>query len=110
MRKTSMGGAPPGVSMVVRGGNEAGNIAPLIAEIAARLDKGVSFEIIYVNDGSSDRTESELTLLMASRPWLRQIKHQSSCGQSAAAHTGGRHARPPVIVAPRGHGQHDPAV
>jgi glycosyltransferase involved in cell wall biosynthesis len=109
MSKTSIGGAPPAVSIVVPVRNEAGNIAPLIAEIAARLDKGVSFEIIYVNDGSSDRTESELTLLMASRPWLRQIKHQSSCGQSAAVHTGVRHARAPIIVTLDGDGQNDPA-
>src|SRR5260370_3737175 len=109
MSETSASGAPPAVSIVVPVRNEAGNIAPLIAEIAARLDKGVSFEIIYVNDGSSDRTESELTLLMASRPWLRVIKHQSSCGQSAAVHTGVCHARAPIIVTLDGDGQNDPA-
>jgi glycosyltransferase involved in cell wall biosynthesis len=99
----------PAVSVVVPVRNEAGNIAPLIAEIAARFDKGTHFELIYVNDGSADRTESELTLLMASRPWLRQIKHQSSCGQSAALRTGIRHARAPVIVTLDGDGQNDPA-
>ena len=109
MSETSTGGAPPAVSIVVPVRNEAGNIAPLITEIAACLHKDVSFEIIYVNDGSSDRTESELTLLMASRPWLRQIKHQSSCGQSAAVHTGVRHARAPIIVTLDGDGQNDPS-
>jgi dolichol-phosphate mannosyltransferase len=109
MSETSTGGAPPAVSIVVPVRNEAGNIAPLIAEIAARLGKSASFEIIYVNDGSNDRTESELTLLMASRPWLRAIKHQSSCGQSAAVRTGVRHARAPVVVTLDGDGQNDPA-
>jgi glycosyltransferase involved in cell wall biosynthesis len=109
MSKTSASGAPPAVSIVVPVRNEAGNIAPLIAEIAARLDKGPGFEIIYVNDGSDDRTESELTLLMASRPWLRQIKHASSYGQSAAVHTGVRYARAPVVVTLDGDGQNDPA-
>jgi dolichol-phosphate mannosyltransferase len=109
MSETSTGGAPPAVSIVVPVRNEAGNIAPLVAEIAAHLDQSVRFEIIYVNDGSSDRTESELTLLMASRPWLRQIKHQSSCGQSAAVHTGVRHARAPIVVTLDGDGQNDPA-
>jgi dolichol-phosphate mannosyltransferase len=109
MSDTSAAGTSPAVSVVVPVRNEAGNIAPLIAEIAARFDKGTSFEIIYVNDGSADRTESELTLLMASRPWLRQIKHQSSCGQSAALRTGVRHARAPIIVTLDGDGQNDPA-
>src|SRR5271166_3286054 len=109
MSETSTGGAPPAVSVVVPVRNEAGNIAPLIAEIAACLHKDVSFEIIYVNDGSSDRTESELTLLMASRPWLRHVKHETSCGQSAAVATGVRHARAPVVVTLDGDGQNDPA-
>jgi glycosyltransferase involved in cell wall biosynthesis len=109
MSKTPASAMPPAVSIVVPVRNEAGNIAPLVAEIAARLDKQTSFEIIYVNDGSSDRTESELTLLMASRPWLRQIQHQSSCGQSAAVRTGVRHARAPIVVTLDGDGQNDPA-
>jgi len=101
--------ASPAVCVVVPVRNEAGNIAPLVAEIAASLDKHASFEVIYVNDGSSDRTESELTLLMASRPWLRQITHESSCGQSAAVRSGVRHARAPIIVTLDGDGQNDPA-
>jgi dolichol-phosphate mannosyltransferase len=101
--------SPPAVSVVVPVRNEAGNVAPLVAEIAAALGGGLSFEVIYVNDGSSDRTESELTLLMASRPWLRQIKHQTSCGQSAAVSTGVLHASAPVVVTLDGDGQNDPA-
>jgi glycosyltransferase involved in cell wall biosynthesis len=109
MSDTSASTAPPTVSIVVPVRNEAGNIAPLIAEITAALGDNLSFEIIYVNDGSTDRTESELTLLMASRPWLRQIKHQASCGQSAAVRTGVQHARAPVVVTLDGDGQNDPA-
>ena len=101
MSETSASGASPNVSVVVPVRNEAGNIAPLIAEIATALGKGLSFEIIYVNDGSTDRTESELTLLMASRPWLRQIKHDSvmrAVGgrlhrRAARPRPGGRHPR-----------------
>ena len=109
MSETTTAAAPPAVSVVVPVRNEAGNIAPLIDEIASALGKGQTFEIIYVNDGSTDRTESELTLLMASRPWLRQVKHQSSCGQSAAVSTGVRHAQAPVVVTLDGDGQNDPA-
>src|SRR4051812_35726324 len=101
--------APPAVSVVVPVKNEAGNIAPLIGEIATALGAGASFEIIYVNDGSSDATEAELLELMTSRPWLRQLKHAVSCGQSAAVRTGVTHARAPVVVTLDGDGQNDPA-
>ena len=97
------------VAVVVPVHNEAGNIAPLLLEIGKALEGQWPFEVIYVNDGSSDRTESELTLLMASRPWLRQITHESSCGQSAAVRSGVRHARAPIIVTLDGDGQNDPA-
>jgi dolichol-phosphate mannosyltransferase len=109
MSEKSGSGRPLAVSIVIPLRNEAGNIAPLLAEIAKSLEKETAFEIICVNDGSTDRTESELTLLMASRPWLRQIKHASSYGQSAAVHTGVRHARAPVVVTLDGDGQNDPA-
>jgi dolichol-phosphate mannosyltransferase len=101
--------ARPAVSVVVPVRNEGGNITPLVAEIAEALGKSLPFEIIYVNDGSTDRTEIELTLLMASRPWLRHVKHQSSCGQSAAVRSGVFYARAPVIVTLDGDGQNDPA-
>ena len=45
----------PAVSVIVPVRNEAENIAPLVAEIAAAL-AGRSFEVIYVNDGSTDGT------------------------------------------------------
>jgi dolichol-phosphate mannosyltransferase len=101
--------APPVVSVVVPVRNEAGNIATLVAEIVAALPAGEPFEIIYVNDGSTDSTETELLALMQSRPWLRQIKHAKSCGQSAAIRTGVLHAGAPVVVTLDGDGQNDPA-
>ena len=100
---------PPAVSVVVPVRNEAGNVAPLIAEIVAALGAASSFEIVYVNDGSTDGTEAELRALMASHAWLRQIKHASSCGQSAAVRTGVAHARAAVIVTLDGDGQNDPS-
>jgi dolichol-phosphate mannosyltransferase len=99
----------PAVSIVVPVRNEADNIAPLVDEIAAALDKNLAFELIYVNDGSTDRTEAELTRLMASRPWLRQIRHETSCGQSAAVSSGVIHARAAIVVTLDGDGQNDPA-
>jgi dolichol-phosphate mannosyltransferase len=98
----------PAVAAVVPVRNEAGNIAPLIAEIAAALTAIGPFEVIYVNDGSTDATESELKALMRERPWLRQIKHASSCGQSCAVRSGVAAARAPVVVTLDGDGQNDP--
>lgn len=98
----------PAVSVVVPVRNEAGNIAPLVAEIEAAL-AGRSFEIVYVDDGSKDATQTELLALMAERPWLRQIRHEDSCGQSAALRTGATMARAPIVVTIDGDGQNDPA-
>jgi dolichol-phosphate mannosyltransferase len=100
---------PPAVSVVVPVRNEAGNVAPLVAEIAAALADR-AFEIVYVNDGSSDGTEAELTALMRERPWLRQIKHRVSCGQSSAVRSGVAAARAPLCVTLDGDGQNDPRV
>jgi dolichol-phosphate mannosyltransferase len=109
MTETSAVAAAPAVSVVVPVRNEAGNIAPLVNEIAAALDGRWNFEVVYVNDGSSDGSESELLRLMASRPWLRQIRHATSCGQSAAVRSGGAAAQAPIIVTLDGDGQNDPA-
>jgi dolichol-phosphate mannosyltransferase len=109
MNGTSSSAAAPAVSVVVPVRNEAGNIAPLVAEIAAALGAARAFEIVYVNDGSTDATEAELLQLMAQHPWLRQVRHDRSCGQSAAVATGVRHARAPVVATLDGDGQNDPA-
>ena len=99
----------PAVSVVVPVRNEAGNIAPLVAEIAAALDGQWRFEVVYVNDGSSDGTEAELKRLMALHPWLRRVRHKQSCGQSCAVRSGVAAARAPVVVTLDGDGQNDPA-
>jgi dolichol-phosphate mannosyltransferase len=99
----------PAVSIVVPVKDEADNIGPLVEEIAAAMARRWSFEVVYVNDGSTDTTELELTRLMAERRWLRQIKHARSCGQSAAVRTGVAAARAPIVVTLDGDGQNDPS-
>ena len=99
----------PAVSVVVPVRNEAGNVALLTNEIAAALTGRWDFELIYVNDGSTDDTESALAALKAERPWLRQLKHATSCGQSAAVRSGVIAARAPLIATLDGDGQNDPS-
>jgi dolichol-phosphate mannosyltransferase len=98
----------PAVSVVVPVRNEAGNIAPLLAEIAAALDGRWAFEVVYVDDGSSDGTAAELKRLKAQYPRLRVVHHKQSCGQSAAVRSGVAAARGSVIVTLDGDGQNDP--
>src|SRR5262249_39088286 len=66
------------------------------------------FEVVYVNDGSSDTTDDELRSLMARYPWLRRLRHKQSCGQSAAVRSGVAAARAPLVVTLDGDGQNDP--
>lgn len=98
----------PAVSVVVPVRNEAGNIAPLVAEIAAALADDWTFEVVYVDDGSSDGTAAELSRLMGQYPWLRRMRHKLSCGQSAAVRTGVGAARGALCVTLDGDGQNDP--
>jgi dolichol-phosphate mannosyltransferase len=97
------------LSVVIPVKNEAGNIAPLVAEIADALDGRIEYEILYVDDGSEDSTAAEIRRLQASLPQLRLVRHTSSCGQSAAIHSGVKAARGSWIATLDGDGQNDPA-
>jgi glycosyltransferase involved in cell wall biosynthesis len=101
--------AEPRLTVVVPVRNESGNIAPLIGEIEQALSSFHPFEVIYVDDGSTDPTERQLLQLSKDRPWLRVVRHSQSCGQSAAVRTGVCLARAPIIVTIDGDGQNDPA-
>ncbi len=99
----------PRISVVVPVRNEAGNIAPLVDEIERALAAFAPSEIIYVNDGSRDDTEVELKALMRTHPSMRQIRHDTSCGQSAAVRSGVAAARAPIVATLDGDGQNDPS-
>lgn len=102
-------GPPPLASLVIPARNEAGNMAPLLADIERMADGFGALEVIVVSDGSTDGTDAELGRLMATRPWLRALRHERSCGQSAAIRTGVRAARSAIVVTLDGDGQNDPA-
>jgi glycosyltransferase involved in cell wall biosynthesis len=99
----------PLVSVVVPARNEAGNLPSLIDEIAAALARRGPFEVVIVDDGSSDDTPKVLAELKRSRPWLKVLRHAASCGQSAAIRSGVRVASAPVVATLDGDGQNDPA-
>ena len=96
------------LSIVVPVRNEQDNILPLLAEIHAALRER-EFEVVYVDDGSTDGTALVLRTAMTRYPRLRVIAHGRSCGQSAALFTGVRAARGTWIATLDGDGQNDPA-
>jgi dolichol-phosphate mannosyltransferase len=101
-------GAVPRVSVVVPVRNEAGNVGPLIGEIARAMAPLAPFEIVYVNDGSTDHTAAELRRLSKEYAFLRIVDHAVSCGHSAAVRTGASFARAPIMATLDGDGQNDP--
>lgn len=100
--------AETSVSIVVPVRNEAENIMPLVAEIAAALDGRWNYEIIYVDDGSTDETATRIRTAMEERTNLRQLRHKLSSGQSAAVRSGVRAARGAIIATLDGDGQNNP--
>ena len=96
------------ISVVVPVRNEAGNVAGLIGEIDAAL-KHMTHEIIYVDDGSTDATYSQLKTLQAQFAQLKIVRHMQSCGQSTAVRTGVKAAQYGWVATLDGDGQNDPA-
>jgi len=97
------------VSIIVPVRNEAENILPLIEEISAALDGSWDYEIIYVNDGSTDATAERLATATKRWPNVRQLQHAVSSGQSAAVRSGVRAARGAIVATLDGDGQNNPA-
>jgi dolichol-phosphate mannosyltransferase len=97
------------VSVVIPVRNEADNVVPLIEEIHAALAGRADFEVIYVDDGSTDGTRESLQRAGERFARLRVIRHRHSCGQSTAIATGVRAARHPWIATLDGDCQNDPA-
>ena len=98
----------PEISVLVPVMNEQGNIRPLIDEIAA-VYTGRPFEIIYVNDASTDGTSADLTDAQKHIPQLRVLHHQHRSGQSAAVRTALLAAKAPLIAVLDGDGQNIPS-
>lgn len=94
--------------MVVPVCNEAENVEPLAREIHAALGAR-DYEMIFIDDGSTDETGAILQRLKAELPALRVLRHSFRGGQSAAVASGVRVARAPWVATLDGDGQNDPA-
>lgn len=99
---------PVEISIVVPAHNEAGNVTELAREIATALE-GRAYEMIFVDDRSSDATLEELKAAKAEFPALRVLSHRKNAGQSRSVRTGILHARGRVIGTLDGDGQNPPA-
>lgn len=98
----------PGISVVVPVYNEEDNVGPLAAEIAATL-KDCVYEMIFIDDCSTDTTLSVLKALKSQYETLRVLHHNSNAGQSRSVRSGVLAAQAPVIATLDGDGQNDPA-
>jgi dolichol-phosphate mannosyltransferase len=96
------------ISVVVPVCNEAENVEPLVREIHAAL-AARDYEMVFVDDGSTDATADILKRLKGELPTLRVLRHSFRSGQSAAVASGVRAARGPWIATLDGDGQNDPA-
>jgi glycosyltransferase involved in cell wall biosynthesis len=96
-------------SIVVPVFNEAANVRPLLAEIERAMRGRAAWEVIYVDDGSSDDTRAQLQAALPAHSNLRVLRHPRRCGQSSALLTGVEAACAPWIVTLDGDGQNDPA-
>jgi dolichol-phosphate mannosyltransferase len=99
----------PALSVVIPVHNEAGNIGPLVDEVRRALGGVVAYEIVVVDDRSSDETPARLAALKATVPELRVVRHTRNAGQSTALHSGVRFARAALVATLDGDGQNDPA-
>ncbi len=98
----------PRFSVVIPCRNEAGNIGALVDGIDAACTPIGPFEVIVVDDASTDGMDRIVLDMAATRPWLRLLRHPQSGGQSAAVHNGVIAARAPVIATLDGDGQNPP--
>jgi glycosyltransferase involved in cell wall biosynthesis len=98
------------VSVVIPAYNERDNLAPLLEEVRAVLDGlGLRYEVLFVDDGSTDGSNRVLGDLRAADPRVRVVSLARNAGQSAAMDAGFRRAGGDVVVTLDADLQNDPA-
>ena len=99
----------PQISVVIPVLNEQGNIGPLINEIHDALAQNLCYEVLVVDDASTDGTRDEVEDAAARYSGVRLVRHDRTRGQSAAIRSGVAAATADVIAVLDGDGQNDPA-
>lgn len=98
------------LSIIVPVYNEADNILPLVREVAAALDQDPRrYELVFVDDGSTDSTWERIQEAHRLDPRVRGIRHACNAGQSAALWTGLQATTGPIVATLDGDLQNDPA-
>ena len=95
--------------MVIPAHNEADNLANLLDEVRAALHGRIDYEVVVVDDASTDATPDLLRRAAAADPALRPVRHRRNAGQSTSVRTGVAEARAPWIATLDGDGQNDPS-
>ncbi len=99
----------PEISLVIPIYNEAPNIEALYGEITAALDPwGRSYEVLLIDDGSTDGSAALLAEVPARDPRFRVIRFRRNFGQTPAFSAGFAHARGRIIITSDGDLQNDP--
>ncbi len=110
MSLASVLSSPPNVSVIVPFFNEEPNVAPLLAELRQALEaQALSYEVVAIDDGSSDGTAAALAQCAAGWPLCRVIPFRHNRGQAAALLAGMHATTGAVVVTLDGDGQNDPA-
>ena len=100
---------PPPLAVVIPFYNEQDSVAALLTEVERALAGQIDYELIAVDDGSTDDTVSVLTLAAGRVANLRVVRLPRNRGQSAALANGIHAARAPLIATLDGDGQNPPA-
>jgi len=99
----------PWLSIVIPLKNEADNVDFVTEAIVEACAELAPYEVIYVDDGSTDATAARVLALAERFPHVRLVQHATSGGQSAAVHSGVTLARGSVICTLDGDGQNPPS-
>ena len=98
------------ISVTVPICNEIGNIEPLCDRICTTMEQvGRPWELVLVNDGSTDGSEEKLNEMAARNPAVKVIHFRRNFGQTAAMMAGFDHAQGEIIIPMDGDLQNDPA-